>query len=659
MTGQPALSVSPSHHTYDESTPTRAHDDQPSRFETYGDIALTAATGVLLLLGWLLGFADILTPPQQTGLYAAAYLTGGSLAAIASVRALRHLRIEVDLLMVTAALGAAIIGHWIEGGVLLFLFSLGGALEHYAMGRTHNAVRALMDLRPDNALVLRDGIEQLLPIERVLRGDTVLVRPGERLPTDGVILSGASAIDQSTITGESMPVTRTIGDGVFAGTINGHGALRVRVTTLAHESMLAKIIAIVADAQATRSQAQRFTDRFEGRYAGGVIGASALYALAQVGLGATPSAAFYQAMILLVVASPCALVISTPASTLSALANAARNGVLFKGSAHLEGIGTTRVVVFDKTGTLTEGRPRLTDLQPVNGYSADDLLTLAASAESQSEHPLATAIVNAARERNLPLRPARDLTSIPGRGLRAEVDGEMILIGNDALLQEHGHQLAPHVSAAADHLRAQGRTTMIVARATGDAIDVVGIIGVADTVRPAARETIAHLKALGVERTIMLTGDHERAARAIAEEIGLDSYQANLLPQEKLAIVEQLVAEYGSVAMVGDGVNDAPALATATVGVAMGAAGTDVALETADVVLMSDDLSKLPYALGLSRRARRVIVQNLTFALTVIAILVTGTLLGRTTLPLGVVGHEGSTILVVLNGLRLLGNGRD
>ncbi len=658
MTGQPAQSVATPRPIHDERARPSTLDEQPTWLATYGDIALTAATAVLIALGWLLGRVDVVHGTQQTLFYAAAYVTGGSLAAIESVRALRDRRLEVDLLMVTAAIGAAIIGHWIEGGVLLFLFSLGGALEHYAMGRTHNAIRALMDLRPDDALVLRDGIEQRLPIDLVLRNDVVLVRPGERLPTDGVVIGGASAIDQAAITGESMPVSRTVGDSVFAGTINGHGALQIRVTSLANESMLAKIISIVADAQAERSGAQRFTDRFEGRYAGAVIGASALYALVQVAFGATPTDAFYQSMILLVVASPCALVISTPASTLSALANAARNGVLFKGSAHLEGMGTTRVVVFDKTGTLTQGRPRLTDLVPMHGYSETELLTLTASGEAQSEHPLATAILEAARAQQLPLRASAQLQAIPGRGLQVEVDGELLLIGNDKLLREHGHVLEAAVQDAADRLRDQGRTTMIVARALPTGVDVVGVIGVADAVRPAARDAIAKLKALGVEQTIMLTGDHERAARAIAHETGIDSFQSGLMPDEKLKIVKELVEQYGSVVMVGDGVNDAPALASASIGVAMGAAGTDVALETADVVLMSDDLSKLPYAIGLSRRARRVITQNLAFALTVIAVLVIGTLLDRTTLPMGVVGHEGSTILVVLNGLRLLGNGR-
>jgi Cd2+/Zn2+-exporting ATPase len=558
--------------------------------------------------------------------------------------------------MVTAAIGAATIGHWEEGAILLFLFSLGNALEHYAMGRTTRAVRALMELSPDEALVVRDGREQRLHVRELRLGDVVIVKPGERIAADGDILSGESAIDQSPITGESMPVNKTIGEPVFAGTINGRGALRISVTRLAHESTLAKIIKIVQEAQADKSTTQRFTDRFEGAYAIGVISASVLYlaALTLIG-GFSFEDAFYRSMILLVVASPCALVISTPASTLSALANAARNGVLVKGAAHLENLGSVKVVAFDKTGTLTVGRPRLTDIVPLAGVTEAELLAVAATAERSSEHPLAQAVVNGARQRGVEPGEAGALEAVTGQGIVVKEHERTVFVGNEALFAGYGITLAPTARETADRLREDGKTIMYVGvrEPAGDTA-TWGVLAVADTVRPVARQVVARLKELGIEHTVMLTGDNERAAHAIGRLTGVDEIHAGLLPEEKLTVIEDLGRRYGSVIMVGDGVNDAPALAAATIGVAMGAAGTDVALETADVVLMSDDLTKLPYAIELSRKARRIIRQNLGFALSVIAVLVSGTLLGLTSLPLGVIGHEGSTIVVVGNGLRLL-----
>ncbi len=635
---------------------TQAGDrDRVSWIDRYVMAVATALTAVFLLAGWMLGRSDVIGDNVQVALYAAAYATGGSQAAWTALRSLWRRHIDVDLLMVTAAVGAAIIGSWLEGGVLLFLFSLGNTLEHYALGRTHSAIRALMDLRPEDALVVRDGVEQVVHVDELRISDTVVVRPGERIPSDGEIVRGQSEIDQSAITGESMPVAREVGDGVFAGTINGRGVLHLRVTRLANESVLAKIIDIVDRAQAEKSTTQRFTDRFEGLYAGGVIVAAALYALIPtLFFGRDGSDAFYQAMILLVVASPCALVISTPASTLSALANAARNGILFKGAAHLEDLGTANVFAFDKTGTLTEGRPRLVDIVPVGAMNRDDLLALTASIEQHSEHSLATAIVSAAQSRNLPFVPTQDVEAVVGRGIRATVADEMILIGNDRLFAEYGHRIDASVVELLDGFRDDGKSTMIVGRASHGSIDVLGVLAVADTVRPAARDAVQMLRGLGVEQALMLTGDNDRAARAIARQAGISDVRSGLLPAMKLDAIEELKRDHGVVVMVGDGVNDAPALATASIGVAMGGAGTDVALETADVVLMADDLTKLPYAVALSRRTRKIIRQNLTFALAVITILVTGTLFGITTLSLGVIGHEGSTIVVVLNGLRLL-----
>ncbi|MFN8591163.1 MAG: heavy metal translocating P-type ATPase [Thermomicrobiales bacterium] len=592
-------------------------------------------------------------PPEVvTALFALSYVAGGTFA---TIKALRNLFLErtvsVDFLMITAAVGAAVVGHWEEGAILLGLFSTSNALEHHALGRTQRAVRALMELSPEVATVLRDGREQVVPVEALRLGETVLVRPGERVAIDGTVLAGETTIDQSAITGESLPVGKVVGDSVFAGTINGYGAVQVRVDRLHQESTLSRIVQFVEQAQAEKSETQRFTDRFEGWYAVGVIAFATLVGIIPpLLLGQAWGPSVYRAITLLVVASPCALVISTPASTLSALANAARNGILFKGSAYLEDIGAIRTFAFDKTGTLTYGRPALTDVITLDeGWSEDRVLRLAASAEHLSEHHLAVAIVRGAGERGLPLAEATAFRATPGKGIVAQVDGERVVIGNDAMFTELGVAVPERVVAEANRLRDEGKTAMLV----GDEQAVRGLVAVADTLRPSAAAVIQSLKAQGIARIVMLTGDNERVAAAIAAELGIDEVSADLLPEEKLRVIERLAAE-GPVAMVGDGVNDAPALATASIGVAMGGAGTDVALETADVVLMADDLTKLPYAIDLSRRTRRTIRQNLTFSLAVIATLVTATLTIGIPLPLGVVGHEGSTVIVVLNGLRLL-----
>jgi Zn2+/Cd2+-exporting ATPase len=600
--------------------------------------------------------ADYLIGAPQSvavALYAVSYLFGGTFATIAAVTDLFRRQVNVDLLMVTAAIGAAIVGHWEEGAILLGLFSSSNALEHHALGRTRRAVRSLMALSPDEATLYRPdlpGGELVVPIEELRLGDVVLVRPGERVAVDGVVESGQTAIDQAAITGESIPVEKGPGDQVFAATINTTGAIRVTVTKLASESTLARIVQIVDDAQEQKSKTQRFTDAFEGKYTVAVIVGSVLAFLGfwQLG-GATSNDAFYRAITLLVVASPCALVISTPASTLSGLANAARNGILFKGSGYLEDLGSIETIGFDKTGTLTVGHPRLTDVVSLdNGWSEEELFRLAASAEYLSEHHLGVAMVEAAVDRGVPLSEPEAFRAIPGQGIVARVDGRDVAIGNQMLFSELGIDTRRAQEIAAT-LREQGKSAVLV----GDRTAVRGVIAVADMLRPHAAEVIEELRQLGVKRTLMLTGDHETVARAIGREVGIDEVYADLLPEEKLETIRRLELE-GQVAMVGDGVNDAPALATATVGVAMGGAGTDVALETADVVLISDDLTRLPYAVSLSRRTRRTILQNLAFSLTVIVVLVISALTIGIPLPLGVIGHEGSTVIVVLNGLRLL-----
>jgi Cd2+/Zn2+-exporting ATPase len=607
---------------------------------------------------WTFLIAGVLTErfmghtPIVTGLFILAYIFGGTFATIGALQDLfLHRTVNVDLLMVTAAIGAAFVGGWAEGAVLLGLFSSSNALEHFALGKTQRAVRSLMELSPQVATLITETGEMVVPVEELKVGDTVLVRPGERVSVDGTVLTGESSIDQSAITGESVPVHKTPGDTVFAATINGQGAIKVRVDRLQQESTLAKIVQFVEDAQENKSRTQRFTDAFEGKYAIGVIlFAAAMAIVPPLVFGKPWDASFYKAMTLLVVASPCALVISTPASTLSALANAARHGILFKGSNHLEDTGVVETIAFDKTGTLTVGKPSLTDVVVLDPeWSEAEALVITASAERLSEHPLASAIVRGAQERGLPLSEPEAFRAISGKGIIANVSGQEVAIGNDAMFAEFGAPVSPRALAEADRLRSEGKTAMFV----GDARGVRAIVAVADTIRPAAPGVIADLKKMGVKNIVMLTGDNATVARAIGEQLGVSSVQADLLPEDKLTVIERLKKE-GMVAMIGDGVNDAPALATANIGIAMGGAGTDVALETADVVLMADDLSRLPYAIELSRKTRRIIKQNLTFALLVIITLVLCALFIGIPLPLGVVGHEGSTVIVVLNGLRLL-----
>lgn len=622
-------------------------------WQQHGLLLSTAATALFLLSAWITERAA--TPDMVPFvLYIASYVAGGAYATFRAVRALLAKTVDIDLLMILAALGAAVLGAWVEGGILLFLFSLGNALEHYALGRTHRAVRALIALRPDTARVVRENQECVLPIEHLRIGDEVIVKPGERIPVDGTVVAGESGVDESAITGESLPIYKRSGDTVLSGTLNTTGLLRIRVDRLAHESTLARIIRIVEEAREQKSRAQRFAEAFQGKYAVGVIILSVIAFVVPVLLGAQPGLSFYRAITLLVAASPCALVISTPASILSALANAARNGVLFKGALQLETLGVATAIVFDKTGTLTIGKPRLTELVPAEGVDAADVLRLIAPVEYRSEHPLGLAVVAAAQAQGLfdpaSVEQVEALTAIPGRGIEATFADRLVLVGNELLFEEHGVPIAEALEAQARRLREQART-VIYAGVDGR---VLALLAIADTVRPVARDVIAQLRQLGVQRLVMLTGDNERAARAIAREVGLDEWRAGLLPEEKVEIVRALQATGYRVVMVGDGVNDAPALAVADIGIAMGAAGTDVALETADVVLMGDDLTKLPYSIELSRTTRRVILQNLAFALSIIAVLVTSIILHGVPLPLAVVGHEGSTIVVVLNGLRLL-----
>jgi Cd2+/Zn2+-exporting ATPase len=610
-------------------------------------VAITAAAIVGSLLGERLGW-----PPQVIlAINIVSYVAGGWFGLQAGIGSLLKREINVDLLMVLAAAGAAVVNQWREGAILLFLFSLSNVLQAYAMDRSRNAIKALLKLRPNEATLRQGKALSVVPVETLAVGDVVVIRPGERFPIDGRVIVGESTVDQSPITGESMPVSKVPGNDVFAGTVNQNGSLDVQVTRPASDTTLARIIKMVEEAQGRRAATQRFLDEFEQKYAAFVIGAVLLFIVIPPLLPGGPAFKdnFYRAMVLMTVASPCALVISTPASILSAIANAARRGILFKGGAHLEQMATIKAVAFDKTGTITAGRPAVTDVIPYGSASRDELLRLTAAIEAHSEHPVGRAVVDRARRETLHVGEPENFEAIPGLGIRGLVDSRRVLVGNERLMAAEGLQIPDDLLAVRTQLESEGKTVLLTYRDGW-----LGAIAVADELRSNAAEVVRSLHESGIERVVILTGDNERVAQAIARRVGADEVRANLLPADKVDAVKALEVQFGATAMVGDGVNDAPALAGATIGIAMGAAGTDVALETADVVLMADDLSNIAYAMQLSRRARRIVLQNVAFSLAVIAVLVVSALGLNLPLPFGVVGHEGSTLIVVSNGLRLL-----
>jgi len=629
------------------------------------EAGFSVLTFVFMMAGWFAPRAG-LGQGWASAFFTIAYITGGIFGVRASLQSLQQWTIDVDLLMVLAALGAAVIGAPFEGAMLLFLFSFSNVLQAYAIDRTRKAINSLMKLRPDKALTRRDGNTVLLPIDQLVVGDTVIVRPGESIALDSVIVEGESSINESSLTGESIPVLKKAGDPVFAATINQTGGLEVRVTRLAKDSTVEKLIRMVEEAQSEKAETQRFLDRAEQYYAIGVISFTvALIVWPLFFLNEPFGATFYRAMTVMVVASPCALIISTPASILSAIGGAARRGVLFKGGVHLERTATIKVVAFDKTGTLTEGKPRVTDiisgpeviqladhLQP----EALNLMQLAASVEVKSEHPLAAAIVAEVKRRGLALSDCTDFQSVSEKGASGLVNERRISVGSIRYFETLGGSLDAALAQKLDALQDAGKTCILIGETAEKKTRVLGGFGIADVLRAESAEVVRELKRIGVERVVMVTGDNSRVASAIAQQAGVDEFHAGLLPEDKVRVLKSLKT-IGPVAMVGDGVNDAPALATATIGIAMGAAGTDVAMETADVVLMSDNLRNIAFAISISRRARTVIWQNLTIAVSVIVLLVASALGLGLPLTLGVLGHEGSTVLVCLNGLRLLAFG--
>ena len=655
-------------HTPGEAASAHAHaHEHGAALGGRAEIILSVLCGALLLSGWLLDRTLDDSSRWPWWLFVGAYAAGGYYTLREALENLRARQLKIDSLMVVAAIGAAALGEWAEGALLLFLFSLGHALENYAMGRAKRAIEALAQLRPETALVRRGTELVEVAVETLQIGDIVVVKPDERIAADGFVVLGESSIDQSAITGESVPVdkrpvpdqaaAKLKPDGVaaehrvFAGTINRERAIEIEVSRRADQSTLARVVELVRSAEAQKSPTQVFTDRFQRIFVPAVLGLVVLLLFAGVVVDEPFSATFYRAMAVLVAASPCALAISTPSAVLSGVARAARGGVLIKGGAPLELLGTLHALAFDKTGTLTEGKPRVTDVLPAEGVSEEELLRVAIAVERLSDHPLAAAVVRdgTSRLKDAPVPIATELESLTGKGLRAQVDGAMVHLGKKGLFAEIGGPTIPDsLAQGINTLEHEGRTVFVVRHG----IRYLGAVGLMDTPREAARLVIAELRKLGMTQLVMLSGDNQRVADSVARSVGIDRAFGDLMPEDKVAAIKKLRAD-GEVAMVGDGVNDAPALAAASVGIAMGAAGSDVALETADVALMADNLNHLPFVVGLSRQTRRIIRQNLWASLGMVAILVPATILGMR-MGVAVLFHEGSTLLVVANALRLL-----
>ncbi|MFQ5881746.1 MAG: heavy metal translocating P-type ATPase [Candidatus Methylomirabilales bacterium] len=637
-------------------------------------LLLTITSGSLTGLGmllFLLGSGQTVTVP----LFLAAILTGGSYVARSGLLTARQLRLDINFLMTVAVVGAMLIGEWAEAATVAFLFGLAELLESSSMDRARNAIRSLMELAPPQALVRRNGQELILAVEEVRLGDILIVKPGEKIPLDGRVVKGTSATNQAPITGESMPVEKRKGDEVFAGTINQQGALEVEVTHLAGDTTLARIIHLMEEAQAQKAPSQRFVDQFAKYYTPSVIAGAVLIATVPVLFFAQPFHPwFYRALVLLVISCPCALVISTPVTIVSGLAAAARNGVLIKGGRYLEGIGGLRAIAFDKTGTLTQGLPAVTDLLAVRGPTSNvqsqktsssaatsdighrtlgpqqrELLRIAAAIEARSEHHLGQAILQKARELQIGWPEVEEFLAQTGRGAQARVEGRTYFIGNHRFAEEVGF-CRPEVEGKLAELEREGKSTVIL----GTAREAVGIIAIADQIREQVPEVIQAIRTAGVRKLVMLTGDNRGTTEAVATRLGIDEYLAELLPEDKVEKVRQMSRRYGDVAMVGDGVNDAPALAAASIGIAMGAAGTDQALETADVALMADDLTKLPFTISLGRRAVRIIMQNIGLSLAVKALFLALAIPGYATLWMAVGADMGASLVVISNGLRLL-----
>ncbi len=632
------------------------------------ELIVAIICGALLGVGFGLSFINTLPAYIAIGFYAGAYLFGGFYTTKEAILEISKGKFEIDFLMLVAAIGAAFLGQWAEGALLLFLFSIGHSLEHFAMDKAKKSIAALASLAPKTALLKNGADVKEVSIESLKTGDVIVVKPNSKISADGFVVSGNSSVNQAPITGESIPVDKTpVEDAnidlanagkldakykVFAGSINGGQALEIKVTKTAADSTIARLIKLVNETQTQKSPTQNFTDRFLKYYVPAVLILVGLLLLAFLVIDEPFSASFYRAMVVLVAASPCALAISTPSAVLSGVARAARGGVLVKGGKPLEELGSLTAIAFDKTGTLTEGKPKLTGVYTLNGISEEALLSMVVAVEKLSDHPLAAAIVKGGIERlKKDIPAASNVVAIQGRGIQAEHDGATVFIGNKELFSEKDNRLPQDLQARIEDLERKGNTTMIVQQND----QFIGIVTLMDVARADAKQTLNELSKLGIRKMIMLTGDNQKVAEAIAKEIGITEALGNLLPEEKVAAIEKLRSSEKKVAMVGDGVNDAPAMAKSTVGIAMGAAGSDVALETADIALMADQLSNLPFAIGLSKQAHRIIKQNLVISLGMVIILIPLTMSGIAHIGPAVIGHEGSTLVVVFNALRLLG----
>lgn len=625
--------------------------NKPASFWKSNQYVKPTVVSLIMLVSGLI--AGKLEAPDLivNGLFLTGIFLGGFLPAKNGISVLISAReFDMNFLMTIAIIGASALGAFEEAATVVFLFSFGNTLQGYTLDKTRKSIRALMEITPNEALVRRGTAEIMLPVKEIVIEDIIIVRPGERIAMDGIVSTGYSTVNEAPITGESIPVEKQFGDEIYAGTVNERGSLEVKVTRLARDNTISRIIHMVEEAQGQRAPSQQFVDKFAKYYTPAVIVLAALVAaIPPLALGQPFEKWFYEAMAMLLVACPCALVISTPVSIVSAIGNAAKNGVLIKGGMYLEEAGALSVIAFDKTGTLTEGKPQVTDIIPIDGIPDKEFLSIAAAIESRSEHPLAEAIVKSAKEHGAEISIISAFESIPGKGARAMVQGKTYQIGNSRLFSEQAIDLN-HVEDEVSSLQNEGKTVMML----GDDKRILGLIAVADVLRKNSGQAINKLKKAGIKKVIMLTGDNESTARAIATKAGVDDFRADLLPEDKVDAIKSLLAKHGKVAMVGDGVNDAPAMAISTVGIAMGAAGTDTALETADIALMADDLTKLTYTIKLSRKTLGIIKQNIAFALIIKGLILLLVIPGWLTLWLAVVGDMGSSLLVTLNAMRLL-----
>jgi Cd2+/Zn2+-exporting ATPase len=633
------------------------------------ELIFSIICGALLGIGFGLSYVESIPDWVSLSLYIGAYFFGGYFTAKEAVETIAKGGFEIDFLMLVAAIGASILGAWAEGALLLFLFSLGHALEHYAMNKARKSIAALANLAPKTALLKKDGKTEEIGIEKLSIGDIIVVKSNSKIAADGVVVNGKSSVNQAPITGESVPVDKVpvndtnkeysadddINDEnrVFAGTINGNSTLEIKVIKVSKDSTLSRLVKLVNEAQTQKSPTQLLTDKFQKYFVPSVLILVGILLFAFLVIDEPFSTSFYRAMAVLVAASPCALAISTPSAVLSGVARAARGGVLIKGGRPLEDLGELTAIAFDKTGTLTEGKPKLTQVLPLGKIEENELLKITIAVENLSDHPLAKAVVRNGMERlkGTEIPDASNLEAVLGKGIKASLGSDKIYVGNLALFEDlDDTKPSEEVKSNVRELEDGGNTTMLIRRNQ----EYIGIIALMDTPREAAKETLKKLKALGIKRMIMLTGDNQKVADAVAKEIGLTDAWGSLLPEEKVDAIKKLMKEESKVAMIGDGVNDAPAMANSTVGIAMGAAGSDVALETADIALMADKLETLPFAIGLSRKAKTIIKQNLWVSLGIVAVLIPSTILGLANIGTAVVIHEGSTLLVVFNALRLL-----